>query len=168
MKYVQIKKNQLYSWASLSWAAFCFHVTTLNSLNCCFLCALHSLNVQNNIHMYIGYVLFCLAHYRSFFFLSFHIFSARPKQTWNLWINAIIWFLSVLFQFSCAVYRLNFSLWTCTMCAFFRSSSSDVIAPTVWNAFNLFRLYALTYYIDAIAKSSNSSRYITFFIKFNP
>lgn len=94
-----------------------------------------------------------------------HIFVLDQKQTWNLWINAIIWFRRVFF-FLQYMFSLHapFIAWIFlygSLCDFFSSSLSSVFVIwcncTAWNAFNLFDLCALTCYIDVIAKSSNSS-----------
>lgn len=156
--------------------AICFNNTTLKPRALVRLYAhLHSLDVQKSTYwlllLLVGVVVVTVLssslHYRSFFLVVCfrHIFVLDQKQTWNLWINAIIWFRRVFF-FLQYMFSLHapFIAWIFlygSLCGFFSSSLSSVFVIwcncTAWNAFNLFDLCALTCYIDVIAKSSNSS-----------
>lgn len=135
-------------------------------LNCCSLTNIYIHSMYKNAY-WLCYC-FVVSSLPLFFFygaIIFFLYHARPKQTWNLWINAIIWFRRVFF-FLQYMFSLHapFIAWIFlygSLCDFFSSSLSSVFVIwcncTAWNAFNLFDLCALTCYIDVIAKSSNSS-----------
>lgn len=79
---------------------------------------LHSLDVQKSAYWLAVTVLSSSLHYRSFFFTALPYFCTRPKQTWNLWINAIIWFRRCCFSmffffFSRSLSLRLFTAWIC-------------------------------------------------------